>query len=210
VQIASWHQIQNADECAAALKTVAERIPTDKVRIALIGDGAPWLWRCMTEAFPDGREILDYYHCAEHIHSLADAQYADDPFQGFQWVEATLTKLYYGEVNQVIGGLRQMNPVNNDAKEQIRKLISYLENNDQRIDYKYDRAGGYAIGSGGIESANKFICHVRMKRSGAWWLKVNANGMLALRCAIINCTLDEAFKRFVARDQNRPKFGTNV
>ena len=44
--------------------------------------------------------------------------------------------------------------------------------------------GGYPIGSGGIESANKFICHVRLKRSGAWWLKPNCNSMLKLRCSI--------------------------
>lgn len=30
------------------------------------------------------------------------------------------------------------------------------------------------IGSGGIESANKFIGHVRLKRPGAWWVVENA------------------------------------
>jgi hypothetical protein len=39
------------------------------------------------------------------------------------------------------------------------------------------------MGSGGIESANKFISHVRLKRSGAWWYVAQANEMLALRCA---------------------------
>ncbi|MBM9538832.1 hypothetical protein [Desulfobulbus alkaliphilus] len=79
-----------------------------------------------------------------------------------------------------------------------------------RINYAHNRRGEYVIGSGGIESANKFICHVRLKRSGAWWLKENGNGMLALRCAIVNGTLDEAFRRYVARDQQkRFALGTN-
>jgi len=208
VQLVSWHQIQDADSCAAALKTVAARIPVDLVRIALVGDGAPWLWRAMTEAFPTGREVLDYYHCSEHVHALAAAQYADEPAKGLQWVEATMARLYYGETGHVLGGLKRMKPRTNDVKEQIRKLVSYLQNNAHRIDYKYNRAGGYPIGSGGIESANKFICHVRLKRSGAWWLKENGNGMLALRCAIVNDTLDAAFSHYVARDQNPLPAGT--
>ncbi len=209
VQLVSWHQIQDADECAAALKVVAARIPTDQVRIALVGDGAPWVWRAMTEAFPEGREVLDYFHCSEHIHALASSQYADEPVKALQWIEATMARLYYGEVSHVIGGLKRMQPKKADAKEDIRKLIGYLGNNAHRIDYEHHRRGGYAIGSGGIESANKFICHVRMKRSGAWWLKENGNGMLALRCAMVNGTLDDAFKRYVALDQqNRFRLGT--
>jgi hypothetical protein len=46
------------------------------------------------------------------------------------------------------------------------------------------------MGSGGIESANKFICHVRLKRSGAWWYVNHANQRLALRCAKYNGTFD--------------------
>ena len=82
--IASWHQIQDAEQFGRDLKLVAQRVPTEKVRIGLIGDGASWLWRYMTEAFPDGREILDYYHCSEHIHALAQSQYADDPYRALQ------------------------------------------------------------------------------------------------------------------------------
>ena len=52
-----------------------------------------------------------------------------------------------------------MKPPNNAAKEEIRKLITYLTHNRDRIHYRSDRKGGYPIGSGGIESANKFICH---------------------------------------------------
>lgn len=209
VQVASWHQIMDADTCAAALRQVAERIPIEQVRIALVGDGAPWVWNAMTGAFPHGRQVLDYYHCSEHIHDLAKAQYADEPLKGIQWAEATMSRLYYGEVGHVIGGLKRMKPKNKAVKELIRKLIGYLQNNADRINYDHNRRGGYAIGSGGIESANKYICHSRLKRSGAWWLKENGNGMLALRCAIVNGTLDNAFNRFIERDLKKPMLGTN-
>jgi len=132
------------------------------VRIGLLGDGADWLWKHMTASFPNGREILDYYHCAEHIYQVAKAQYGERSIKGLEWVEGTICRLFFAEVGYVIGGLRRMQPKNADAKEEIRKLIGYLEHNRKRIHYKGDRIGGYPIGSGGIESANKFICHTRI------------------------------------------------
>jgi hypothetical protein len=210
VDIASWHQIQEAEECAEALKFVASRVPADKVRIGLLGDGASWLWTAMKEAFPTGREILDYFHCSERIHAIAKAQYGEDAFKMMQWVESTMSRLFYGEVGYVIGGLRRMKPKNNDVKEQIRQQIVYLKNNKHRIHYNGDRKGSYPIGSGGIESANKFICSTRLKRSGAWWVRVNGNGMLKLRCSIVNGTFQNAFARYVTQDQAKKLLRTNA
>ncbi|MBI5788830.1 MAG: hypothetical protein HZA78_08265 [Candidatus Schekmanbacteria bacterium] len=44
----------------------------------------------MAEAFPTGREVLDYCHCSEHTHALADAQYSGDTAKRLQWVEGTM------------------------------------------------------------------------------------------------------------------------
>jgi hypothetical protein len=46
-----------------------------------------------------------------------------------------------------------------------------------------------------MESANKFICHVRLKRSGAWWYEESSNQMLALRCAKYNGTFEHVLRR---------------
>lgn len=86
----------------------------------------------------------------------------------------------------------------------IAKLIGYLQRHRERLDYRFARKGGYPIGSGGIESANKCICHVRLKRSGAWWYVANANQMLALRCAKYNGTFDRVFARHRQRLQEQP------
>jgi hypothetical protein len=84
-------------------------------------------------------------------------------------------RLNFGEVESVIWGLHRMKPASPEAEEEIRKLIGYLKNNAHRINYRSFKRGQYPRGSGGIESANKFICHVRMKRSGAWWYIINGN-----------------------------------
>ena len=202
VHIASWHQVGSAEELTEALSLAASRIPQKKVRPCLVGDGAPWLWSAMQQAFPGAREVLDFYHCSEHIHALASAQYPDDPQRAFLWVESTMARLSHkGEVGAVIGGMKRMQPANEAAKESIRKTIHYLETNKNRFNYHGARRGGYAIGSGGIESANKFICHVRIKRSGAWWLVSNCNNMLKLRCALVNGTFEHLFDNHKTREK---------
>jgi hypothetical protein len=196
VHVASWHQIQNEEQFGVDLAFAARRIPQDNVRIALLGDGADWLWKHMTACFPNGREVLDFYHCSEHLYEVAKAQYGEKSSEGLEWVEATLCRLFYGEVGHAIAGLRRMKPKTSQAEDLIRKLIGYLKKHRKRFNYRSLRLGGFPIGSGGIESANKFICHTRMKRSGAWWVKVTGNSMLRIRCAIYNGTYDEVFQHY--------------
>ena len=65
----------------------------------------------------------------------------------------------------------------------------------------------HQVQSGGIESANKFISHVKLKRSGAWWYAERANVMLALRCAKYNGTFSRVFELYKQRstgDKGRP------
>ena len=194
-QIMSWHQIATEEEFGEALRFAATLIPVERVRVALLGDGAKWLWTHLQAAFPTGKEILDYYHCTERVHYVAHLQYPE-PTQQAVWIEATMARLNFGEVASVIWGLQRMAPASPEAEEEIRKLIGYLQTNSHRINYRSFKRGQYPRGSGGIESANKFICHVRMKRSGAWWYVLNGNTMLRLRCAFYNETFDEVFARY--------------
>ena len=92
--------------------------------------------------------------------------------------------------------LEGMKPRDGEAAEEILKLQSYLKENQGRVKYGALRRKGYPIGSGGIESANKFISHVRLKRSGAWWYVEQANEMLALRCAKYNGTFERVFELY--------------
>src|SRR4051812_1179388 len=129
---------------------------------------------------------------------VAKVQY-DSPERALEWVEATLTRLYLGKVGWVLGGLRRMQPASEEALKAIDNCWVFLHGHRHRTSYGKLRRGDYPIGSGGIESSNKFICHVRLKRSGAWWYEVNSNHMLALRCAKYNGTLDQVFVRYQQR-----------
>jgi Uncharacterised protein family (UPF0236) len=196
VHLLSWHQVQNEEQLGDALKQVKEAgvIPEDHVRLCVVCDGASWIWKHVESLFPSARQVLDYYHCKEYLHKVAKVQYGL-PERALEWVEATLTRLSLGKVGWVLGGLRRMQPASEEARKAIDNCWMYLHAHRQRTPYGKFRRGGYPIGSGGIESSNKFMCHVRLKRSGAWWYEVNSNEMLALRCAKYNGTFDRVFAR---------------
>ena len=94
-----------------------------------------------------------------------------------------------------------MQATSDEAEKAIANCWNSLDEHRARTDYRKFRRGGYPLGSGGIESSNKFICHVRLKRSGAWWYEINSHQMLALRCAKYNGTFDQVFTRYQQRLQ---------
>lgn len=194
-QLISWHQMGDEQAFGAALRQVQEAglIPEDQVRLCAIADGAPWIWKWVEELFPSARQILDYYHCSRYLHAVAEAQYGADGTRAAHWLEAALARLFCGEATGVVWGLQRMQPVSDEAEEAIGTAVTYLEKRLHQVDFGSHRKGGYPIGSGAIESAHRFIGHVRLKRSGAWWYQENSNAILALRCALYNGTLDRVF-----------------
>jgi uncharacterized protein UPF0236 len=200
VHVLSWHQVQNDEPLGEALKQIKEAgvIPEEQVRLCVVCDGAEWIWKHVQALFPQACQVLDYSHCAQYLHRVAKAHYGAS-VQAVEWVEATMTRLYLGKVGLVLGGLRRMQAQSDEAEKAIANCWHYLDEHRGRTHYRQFRRGGYPLGSGGVESSNKFICHVRLKRSGAWWYEVNSNQMLALRCAKYNGTLDQVFAGYQQR-----------
>jgi hypothetical protein len=201
----SWHQVATDQELARDLESIknAGLIPEDKVRLCIIGDGAKWIWNRTKEIFPSAKEVLDYYHCSQHLHAAAHAKYGKGTRQAQEWVEATLTRLFHKGITRVIAGLKSMVAKSCQAPREITDLIAYLTRNKHRVNYGKAKRGGYHIGSGAIESANKFVGNVRLKRSGAWWYPSHANNVLKLRCAKYNGTYDRVMEQYRTNDQNR-------
>ncbi len=194
VHLLSWHQIATVDEfrhSIADLK-VQEIIPLAKVRLCFVGDGADWIWDCVREYFPECRQVLDSYHCSEHLHDFAKIQFKDRA-QAQEWLEQTKVRLFHYNITHVLAGLKRMKPSTADAGKERDKLVNYLDKNRERVEYGRLRRGGYPLGSGAIESANKFISNIRLKRSGAWWKVEYANTILKLRCAKYNDKFDVFF-----------------
>jgi hypothetical protein len=77
IHLISWHQVATDQELARALQAIKDAglVPEDQVRLCVVGDGAPWIWNRVHEIFPSAKEVLDFYHCAEYLHAVADTQY---------------------------------------------------------------------------------------------------------------------------------------
>lgn len=205
VHLISWHQVQDDKELAEALLTIknAGLIPEDKVRLCAIADGASWIWNRVCEIFSTIKLVLDFFHCSEYVHDLANIQYGKGTKKAQEWVEATFVRLFHNHVTDVIRGIKRMEPISPEAKEKMKDVLRYLSNHKDKMDYGAARRAGYHIGSGAIESANKFIGHTRLKRSGAWWYPTNANNILKLRCAKFNGTYDRIIAKYKRTDQDR-------
>jgi hypothetical protein len=198
VPLLSWHQIQRDEEVVAALGQVkaAGLIPQEQGRLWVVADGARWIWERIHTLFPTAAEILDYSHCSQSVHALAAVRYAGHPDRAREGVEAPRARLFADEVAGVIWGVQRIRPATETAATAIAQLPDSLPTHQHRLPYGTRRKAGSPLGSGGIEAANTFTCHVRLKRSGAWWYVANSTHMLALRCAKYTGTSERVFERY--------------
>ena len=203
VHLVSWHQIGSDRQLFKDLEKIksAGLIPEDKVRLCVVADGASWIWNRTRELFPGAKLVLDYYHCSERLHSLSAAQFGKKSQEGRQWVESILAKLFHNFVEDALDDIGNLEADSDEVEEEKEKTFRYLEKRKDKIKYGATRRGGYNIGSGAIESSNKFISNIRLKKSGAWWYPSHANNILKLRCAIYNGTFDKVM------DKYKNKFG---
>ena len=90
--------------------------------------------------------------------------------------------LWDGAVEAVVEELKELED-GSERLQPIREARRYLEKRTEMLRYKDFRKGGYPIGSGIVESANKLVVEVRLKGAGKHWAAKNVNPMLSLRCA---------------------------
>ena len=98
-QLISWHQMGDEQAFGAALRQVKEAGlipggPGALVRQAMAPRG---IWKWVEELFPSARQILDYYHCQQYLHAVAEAQYGAEGARAAHWLEATSARLFCGE-----------------------------------------------------------------------------------------------------------------
>lgn len=147
--------------------------PESKCRKIFITDGATWIGQWIKETYKDATHILDYFHVCE---KLAESVPRDKP-----WLDQQKKYLLDGKVSTVIQTVKKL-----PRSETNEKLITYLENHKDQMDYKTYREKGWMIGSGPIESAHRTVLQVRMKRSGIRWADTGCDNMVKLRVAFKN------------------------
>lgn len=155
----------------------------DKAKeLVFVCDGAPWIWKLVTQYFPDAVQIVDWYHACQYLYPIAEVVFEADSQAKENWITETKDLLWKGKVADVLDACR-MHLHTPSASDAVASAISYFTNNAHRMDYARFRNAGYFIGSGTIESACKQIVSLRLKRAGARWSKRGAVATAKARAA---------------------------
>jgi hypothetical protein len=151
-------------------------------RLVFVNDGAKWIWTWVEENYPSATQVLDYYHAAEYLGNFARAVFSDKN-KRIDWVSQQKVLLLNDEVSKVIVNIKAIECKTVKRKDAKKKLLTYYENNKERMKYKTYRECGLLIGSGPIESANRAVIQKRLKQSGQRWTINGAQFVANLRVA---------------------------
>jgi len=153
-------------------------------RVVVLGDGAEWVKNLADMHFPGATHIIDLYHAKEHVANLCKLLFGNHEKQVSRYRTRWWTYLEYGKVKKITRQAEGKLLGNRKSKKEVRKEISYLKKNKDRMRYDDYRAEGLFVGSGVVEACCKSIIGARLKRSGMEWSVRGANAIISLRCTI--------------------------
>lgn len=161
---------------------------------AFLGDGLPWNWSIWKRHFPQFTPILDFIHvlsylfvAAKAIHQLAGNAWS----QYLVWMRGC----WQGDTAQVLEELRTWqgklgepakDTPDHDPRKIVAKTITYLEHNQQRMNYPEYRRQGLPVTTAWMESLVKEV-NYRVKGTEMYWNDPEgAEAILQVRAASLS------------------------
>ena len=169
-------------------------------KCAVIGDGAPWIWKEYGKYMPQATQILDFYHVSEYLGKIARLRFGEKTVtaktKGRAWVLRQEKHLQANNVSAVVRSVRDWRPATLEGQELQRTQLAYYGEHRKRMQYDDYYKAGWHIGSGMVESANNHVLQNRMKRPGMRWSAEGAASMIHLRATV--CSDDRPSYRSIA------------
>ncbi len=138
-------------------------------------------WNWVDSSYPESIKILHYFHCSEKLHAIAHEVFKDKIHRK-AWTDKQQDLLLESNAGEVIREIAQTS-CKGKAKQLQRVLVTYYENNLERMDYKSNRTQGLLIGSGPMEAAHRHVVQCRLKLSRQRWTIKGAQRVANLRVA---------------------------
>jgi hypothetical protein len=156
---------------------------TTAAAVAVLGDGAEWIWNLAAEHLPQADGVLDVFHAIEHTGNAVKAVWGDAP-------EATATRIDAGRrallaegksgAERWLAGAFAEMPAGGTT-DPLLSLAAYLAKHPTRLQYAERLTAGRSIGSGAVEGTIKQQVNLRMKRTGARWRVEHVGPLVELR-----------------------------
>ena len=155
-------------------------------RLTCVNDGAVWIWALVLMCYPLAVQVVDWWHAVDRLWKVGNMVLGQGNDKTRAWVTERKDDLWAGRVRAVIAALGEPKPQGEEAEKEVRLLREYLQIHADRMRYQEFRELGVPIGSGTVESGCKNVVGSRMKRGGMRWKVERAEGVLALRCALLS------------------------
>lgn len=165
---------------------LCSRAKGKEVELVLRGDGASWIRQMKRDYFPRALYILDWYHLVNKIRERLDEAFKEQaPIEEIE--EELKDLLYNGKVKEAVDKLQELrSKLCAEGKEAVRKLIGYIQRNQEGMWYKEARERGIDIGVGTAEKAVDLVICRRFKQRGMIWTRRGANALVKIRLLVLN------------------------
>jgi hypothetical protein len=150
--------------------------------------------------------ILDLLHVLEKLWKAAYVFHAEGSLAADLWVLDRTLRILFGEVGQVVKGIRQSitkRGLSGASRKTLEGVAGYLYRNRTRMRYDEYLANGWPIASGPVEGACKNLIKDRMERSGMRWTEPMAEAIVQLRAIYLSGDFDRYWEFHIAQDQQR-------
>jgi hypothetical protein len=171
----------STNEAGRLLAYAADMVGRDeKNLIHCIGDGAPWIAEQVEVQFgSQANYLLDFYHLSGYLHKAAGCL---SPDSKDAWAALQKQRMKNNEINAVLQDLENhLNQQTEAHSCEARTCYNYMTRRMKQFNYKDALTNKLPIGSGEIESGHRSVIQKRLKQSGGWWLKENAQAVVSLR-----------------------------
>jgi hypothetical protein len=198
---------QNARSCVATMQdchgfgkmAAAEAYQRgfyDAPRRALLGDGGAWIWAQHEKWFPTFTAITDFVHALSYLYVTATAL-ASTVNERWQLYVGWMRDCWQGRVGQVIQDLQTRlealgpyagasKPPPTDPRAVLQRTITYLSNNQTRMNYPEYRKQGLPVSSSMVESLIKEV-NYRVKGTEKFWNRPDGiEAILQNRVAVLS------------------------
>src|SRR5215467_13311699 len=150
--------------------------------------------------------ILDLMHALEKLWKAAYVFHAEGSLAADLWVLDRTLRILFGEVGQVVKGIRQSiskRTLSGPKRKTLNAVANYLYRNRARMRYDEYLANGWPIASGPVEGACKNLIKDRMERSGMRWTEPMAEALVQLRAIYLSGDFDRYWEFHIEQDQRR-------